>query len=91
MAFGRIAGELRKHRKGDRLAVMGTLQRNHYQPRDGGEDRESSTVSCDSVLGPRSARPSRGRRSTPGRTAGGPVVGDRARQDRVPFDDAAGF
>ena len=57
MAFGRTSGELAKHRKGDRLTVMGSLQRSRYRGRDG-EERESWTVLCDAVLGPRSPRPS---------------------------------
>ena len=91
LAFGRVAAELIKHRKGNRLAIMGTLQRDHYRPRDGGEDRESWTVLCDAVLGPRSPRPSGGRRP-----ANGPVDGDRVRQDPPPnepprFDDGLRF
>ena len=57
MAFGRTAGELAKHHKGDRLTVMGQLQRSRYTNRDG-EERNGWTVLCDAVLGPRSPRPS---------------------------------
>ncbi|MCY3670427.1 MAG: single-stranded DNA-binding protein [Alphaproteobacteria bacterium] len=71
VAFGRVAGELAKHRKGDRLAVMGQLQRSRYRPRDGGEERDSWTVICDAVLGPRSPRPSGGK-------AGGNRSGERS-------------
>lgn len=60
MAFGRTAGELAKHRKGDRLAVMGSLERRGYTTRDG-EARDGWTVLCDAILGPRSPRPSGGR------------------------------
>lgn len=93
LAFNRVADELAKHRRGDRLAVMGHLQRSRYQRRDGGESRESWTVLCDSVLAPRSPRPSGGKRPAPC----GPVAGDRARQDPpVPaepplFDDGLGY
>ncbi len=62
LAFGRMAGELAKHRKGDRLAVMGSLERRPYTTRDG-ERRDGWTVLCDAVLGPRSPRPSGGRNS----------------------------
>ena len=103
MAFGRAAGELAKHRKGDRLAVMGHLQRGRFKGRDG-ESRESWTLICDSILGPRSARPSGGKRPDNGAgqsappvadpapdPAPGPVPGDRARQDPPPFDDGIAF
>ena len=82
LAFGHVAAELIKHRKGDRLVVMGHLQRSRCQPR-GGEDRESWTVLCDAVLGARSPRPSGGRKAPCG-----PVEGDRARQDPVPAGPA---
>ena len=90
MAFGRAAGELVKRRKGDRLAVMGHLQRSRYRPCDGGESRESWTVLCDAVLGPRSPRLSGGKRP-----CGEPVAGEWARQDPIGpapalFHDAAG-
>ena len=97
MAFGRVAGELAKHRKGDRLAVMGHLQRGTYRPRGGGPERESWTVLVDSVIGPRSPRPSGGKRQSGAAETGGPVLDDRARQDPPPpsepppFDDGLGF
>lgn len=98
MAFGKTAGDLAKHHKGDRLSVMGQLQRGRYQPRNGAPDRESWTVLVDAVLGPRSPRPAGKRKPAaagpaPGPAApGGPIPGDLARQDPPPpFDDGLGF
>ena len=84
MAFGRMAGELAKHRKGDRLAVMGQLQRSRFTKRDG-EERESWTLLCDAVLGPRSPRSSGGRQ---GERSG---AGDKREERRQPPSGPSAF
>ena len=76
------------------LGMLASLRRN---PRSGGPERESWTVMVDSVIGPRSPRPSGGKRQSSGAATGGPVLGDHARQDPPPpsepppFDDGLGF
>ena len=61
LAFGRVADDLARARKGEMLTAQGKLTRGRYTGRDG-TARESWTLVADSVITARSARPSGQRR-----------------------------
>ena len=62
-AFGRQADELMRHAKGELVAVMGSLTRRRYTGRDGNE-RESWSLTVESILSARTVRPGGGRKRT---------------------------
>jgi len=56
IAFGQLADVLRRHDKGDQLAVSGRLQRRVYQDRSG-QQREQLQVVADTIVSARAAQP----------------------------------
>ncbi len=89
-AFGRAAGALARHRKGDLLAVMGSLHRTRFTGRDG-QEREGWSLTVDAVLSARTVRPAGGRkRVQPAGQAAKPVT--TADSDNgAPLDDDLPF
>lgn len=82
LAFGAIAEELQRYRKGDSVRVSGTLKENRYTGRDGVE-KVSLQVTIDGLAGVKRASPVQSERK-PKKSAGAPA-------DPAPFDDAMGF
>ena len=97
LAFGRVADDLLRHRKGDLLSAFGRLQRRTWKGRDG-EDREELQVVVESIVSARTAdagadtgRPSQDNASTDNGPDLGPpaqVAADRGgeiRDEEIPF------
>ena len=61
VAFGRAGEDLMRHQKGDLVACMGALTKNHYTARDG-QERESWSLNVDAIVSARTVRPSGGRK-----------------------------
>jgi single-strand DNA-binding protein len=61
-AFGRISDELARCRKGDLVALMGTLHRSSFTGRDG-QARSSWSLTVESVISARTVRPRGSRRA----------------------------
>ena len=87
LAFGKLAGLLERHSKGDPLSVSGRLERNRYTGRDGVEKSQWQLV-ADSIVGAKSTRPGGGRKKDKGRSAATP---DPALADAATFDDKIPF
>ena len=86
VAFGRAAGALARHVKGDLVAAMGALYRNRYTGRDGAE-REGWSLTIDAIVSARSVRPHGGRRrAQPAGQAATPAT-TASLDDGAPFDD----
>lgn len=75
VAFGKLADELLRHRKGDTLSASGRLQVRHWTDSDGTQ-REQWQVVADALVSARTVRPGTRQRRTA--DAG------------VPFDDPLG-
>jgi single-stranded DNA-binding protein len=79
VAFGRVADDLARHKKGDRVAVIGRLTRNSFTARDG-QERSSWSVAVEQLISARSVRPGgRAKRAeelfrAPTRPTGGPPL-----------------
>jgi single-strand DNA-binding protein len=73
VAFGKLADDLLRHRKGDTLSLSGRLQVRHWTDSDGAQ-REQWQVVADALVSARTVRPG-ARKARP--------AGDDAR----PFDD----
>ncbi len=61
VAFGRAAEALARHVKGDLIGCMGGLHRSRYTARDG-QERESWSLTVESIVSARTVRPSGGRK-----------------------------
>lgn len=88
LAFGKIAGTLERHAKGDPVSVAGRLQLNRFTGRDG-EAREQWQCVADSIVSARTPRPGGGKRKENGKGDG---KGDTRRGDwqaPLPSDGAA--
>ncbi|MFN4089346.1 MAG: single-stranded DNA-binding protein [Alphaproteobacteria bacterium] len=60
-AFGTVGEALKRHQKGDLIAVMGQVSRRRYVARDG-TPREAWQVTADSIVSARTVRPGGGRK-----------------------------
>lgn len=97
-AFGRNASALARHQKGDLLAAMGSLHRSRFTGRDG-QERESWSLTVDSIMSARTVRPAGGRKH--GRPSavvagddhhvGAGVAATTSSDDGAPFDDPLPF
>jgi single-strand DNA-binding protein len=86
-AFGKPAQALARHTKGDLLAAMGILYRNHYTNRDGLKC-ENWQLTVEAVVSARTVRPRSGRKRAtrePSHAKG------TAQAEAAPFDDALPF
>ena len=83
VAFGRAAEALARHVKGDLIACMGTLYRNHYTARDG-QEREGWSLNVEAIVSARTVRSGGGRKHT--ETAKAAPAGASA-GNGAPFND----
>ena len=85
VAFGKLADQLRKHRKGDLLSASGRLELDHYQ------DKEQWKCLCDNLVSARTVRP--GSTATRRKQSTRPPADDELPDDwetdpgGVPWDD----
>ncbi len=86
-AFGRTADALARHVKGDLLGAMGSLHRSRFTGRDG-QERESWSLTVDSIVSARTVRPTGNRKRT--QPAATTVVAPSP-NDGAPFDDPLPF
>ncbi len=56
LAFGRVADDLLRHRKGDLLSAFGRVQRRTWKTRDG-EEREQLQIIAESIISARTVQP----------------------------------
>lgn len=75
LAFGRVAEDLLRHRKGDLVSAFGKLQRHTWKTNDG-EEREQLQIVAESVISARTTRPGKVGNSKP---ADAPEVADSGR------------
>ena len=87
-AFGKQAETLLRHSKGDLIAVMGDLHKTHFTGRDG-TDRESWSLTAQSIISARTVRPGGNRKKKNGKpTTTQQRSADNGQRD---FDDAVPF
>jgi len=90
VAFGRVAEDLARVRKGETISAIGRVENNRWRTQDG-QEREGLQLVADAVLTLRSARPGgRKPRSTEGRSDY--QASHRAQApSETPFDDEPAF
>jgi single-stranded DNA-binding protein len=80
LCFGKLAGELMRHFKGDLVSVSGNVQRNSYINKTTGERVSQLQIIADSIISARTVRP-----------GGRPKVGSAPENAKLPFDDDLAF
>ena len=82
LAFGRVADDLLRHRKGDLLSAFGRLQRRTWKT-TGGEEREQLQIVAETIISARTTCPGKVGNSKP---ADAPEVADSGRPADAPAD-----
>ena len=90
VAFGKVAEDLLRHKRGDMLSAAGRVQINTWAT-DGGEQRRQFQIVADSLVSARTVRPGGGRRRSQGKDATQARNGAQRLQEPAPFDDPIGF
>jgi single-strand DNA-binding protein len=84
-AFGKAGEILARHAKGELIAVMGQLTRTSFTGRDG-QQRQGWSITADSILSARTARPGGGKRKQVDEApAADGADGPSGLDDEIPF------